>query len=73
MTNFLACTNCHEVVVKSMNDEVKVRAKVLLVRDDRTYAVCKGCDSELEVPLVFDMSLAKSMVNTAGPRLYLKK
>lgn len=56
-----------------MNEEVKVRAKVLLVRDDRTYAICKGCDSELEVPLVFDMNFAKSMVNAVGPRLYLKK
>jgi RNase P subunit RPR2 len=72
MNSFLACTNCHEVVVKGMGAEIKVRAKVILVRDGCTYAVCKGCDTELEVPLRFDIDLAKSMAQS-GPRLYLKK
>jgi RNase P subunit RPR2 len=75
MSSFLACTNCHEVVVKSMNNEVKVRAKVILIRGNSTFAVCKGCDTELEVPLKFDLELAKSMTveDARGPRLYLKK
>jgi len=73
MSSFLACTNCHEVVVKSMNNEIKVRAKVILVRDDHTFAICKGCNAELEIPFSFDPELAKSLANTSGPRLYLKK
>lgn len=73
MSNFLACTSCHEVVVKSIDGEVKVRAKVILVRDGHTYAVCKGCNTELEIPLTYDSTLAKSLAQTTGPRLYLKK
>lgn len=73
MRSFLACTNCHEVVIKSVNDEIKVRAKVILVRDNQTLAVCKGCDAELEIPLTFDAALAKSLAYGAGPRLYLKE
>ncbi len=73
MASFLACANCHEVVVKGLHEEVKVRAKVILVRDDKTYAVCKGCGEELEVPLRYDQDLAKALPLTNGPRLYLKK
>lgn len=72
MSSFLACTKCHEIVVKGMGSEIKVRAKVLLVRDSHTYAVCKGCGSELEVPLRFDEQMAKSL-SKSEPRLYLKK
>jgi len=72
MSNFLACMKCHEVVVKGMGAEIKVRAKVLVVREGRTFAVCKGCNTELEVPLRFDLDLAKSLSQTE-PRLYLKK
>jgi len=60
------------MVVKSVDGEVKVRAKVILVRDDVTFAVCKGCGEELEIPLKFDEKLAKSLVNSRGPRLYLR-
>lgn len=72
MIRFLACTKCHEVVVKGIGTEIKVRAKVLVVRDGSTFAVCKGCGSELAVPLRFDEGLAKSMSHSE-PRLYLKK
>ncbi len=72
MSNFLACTVCHEVVIKGIDREIKVRAKVILVRDDHTYAVCKGCGTELEIPFKFDTDLAKSLAST-GPRLYLQK
>lgn len=73
MNNFLACANCHEVVVKSLRDEVKVRAKVIVVRDDSTYAICKGCGEEIKVPLKYDAELAKALPQEVGPRLYLKK
>jgi RNase P subunit RPR2 len=73
MASFLACENCHEVVVKGLHDEVKVRAKVILIRDDKVLAVCKGCDAELQVPLKYDEALAKALPMTSGPRLYLKK
>lgn len=72
MSSFLACSNCHEVVLKGMDSEIKIRAKVILVREDSAFAVCKGCDAELAIPLRFDQDLAKSL-SQAEPRLYLKK
>lgn len=72
MSDFLACKSCHEVVIKSIGTEIKIRAKVLLIRDGNTFAVCKGCNAELAVPLRFDLDLAKSLLQS-GPRLYLKK
>lgn len=73
MSSFLACGNCHEVVVKGLGNEVKVRAKVILIRGGKTFAVCKGCGDELQVPLKYDQDMAKSLPMTTGPRLYLKK
>jgi RNase P subunit RPR2 len=71
--SFLACSNCHEVVIKSVGADIKVRSKVLIAKDTGVYAVCKGCGVELEVPFKFDRDLAKSLSATSGPRLYLKK
>lgn len=69
----LACSVCHEMVVKSVNEELKIRSKVLLVKDNNTYAVCKGCGSEIPVPLRLDADMAKSLsTRKKEPRLYLK-
>jgi RNase P subunit RPR2 len=72
-TNFLACSSCHEVVIKGVGSEVKVRAKVIIAREHGVFAVCKGCGVELQVPFRLDQDLAKSLPTVTGPRLYLKK
>ena len=72
-TNFLSCTVCNEVIIKGFNKEVKIRAKVILVKENNTFAVCKGCDSEILLPLVYDLELAKSMATSCKPKLFLKK
>lgn len=73
MTEFLACSKCDETVIKGMNSgEVKIRAKVLVIRGIDTYAICKGCGSELKIPLSFDEDVAKSIYSKKEPRLYLK-
>lgn len=74
MNSFLACSQCHEVVIKSVNSEIKIRSKVLVVKSNSTVvAVCKGCGGELEVPLKLDADMAKSLAQNVEPRLYLKK
>lgn len=68
----LACTHCHEVILKSMGDAVKVRSKVLLIKNNCTFAVCKGCNSEIPLPLRLDESLTKAL-RRGEPYLYLRK
>ncbi len=74
--SFLACSVCDEIVLKSLNNQIKLRAKVVLVKDDKVLAICKGCDSEIQVPFCLDYDLAKSLSKSDGlenfPRLYLK-
>lgn len=69
----LCCTKCGEMVVKSMHDgSLKIRSKVVLVKDDGlAYAICKGCETEIPVPLRSDDSLIKSMMSRL--RLYVKR
>lgn len=74
MDSFLACSECEEVVIKSVGAETKIRSKVLVVRDNTMYAVCKGCSSEIPVPLKLDSEMVKSISSQRQePRLYLKK
>ena len=71
---FLACSRCHEVVMKSVTDhQQKIRTKVLVINGDEISAVCKGCGTEIPVPLKLDIELAKSLATRGEPRLYLKE
>lgn len=49
--------------MKSQSGVDKIRAKVVLVRDDGVFAVCKGCGAEVKVPLQ----------KSSGPRLFTRK
>ena len=72
MTNYLLCSDCHNVILKSSKTGgFKVCAKVILVQNDKAFAVCKGCSAEIPVPLVYDESIAKSLGKE--PKLYLKR
>lgn len=74
MNEALCCTNCGETVIKSMSDGTsKLRSKVVVFRDGKAMAVCKGCNSEIPVPIVIDMDLMKSMTHRERLRLYVKK
>ncbi len=69
MNHLLICKKCSEVILKSMGGESKIRSKVIVVRDDKVYAVCKGCDSEVQIPLSFN----QNALNTRNPALILGK
>lgn len=72
--HFLACYKCHEVVVKGSGQDLKIRSKVLLLKGGETIAVCKGCGTEIPLPLKYEEDMIKSLyVNNPTPRLYLKK
>lgn len=73
MDNALCCVNCGEVVIKSLhNGETKLRAKVIVFRESSCVAICKGCNTEVPVPLVVDTDMMKSMVKTKL-RHYVRK
>ena len=71
MDYFVGCSKCGEVIVKDNGFETKIRNRVLLVKSDAVYAVCKGCGTENAVPLVTDQSLMKSI--RSNPKLFIAK
>ena len=50
----LSCPKCSEVIMKSAGSDTKVRCRVLIIRGDDVYSICKGCNSEVRVPLILD-------------------
>lgn len=60
---------CDEIVIKSRGADEVIRAKVLIIKGNDVYAVCKGCNSEVKLPL------QRSSDSTLGqePELYLDK
>ena len=71
-TVFLACSKCHEMVVKSTDGDIKIRTKILLFSEDGTArAVCKGCNEEIPIPVKLDVDMVKSLAKEKSPPLYL--
>ena len=57
---------CSEIVLKSVGTETKIRSKILVIRDNCVYAICKGCNNEVRVPLCIDS-------DKVNPPLFIKK
>jgi len=66
----LTCPSCGDHILKTSDQSVKVRGKLLVFKSGRAFAVCKSCDSEVEVPLRIDDELCKAMVQK-NPPLYV--
>ena len=71
---------CDEIIVKSEGGIAKIRSRIMIVRHDKVYAVCKSCGVEVAVPLqpvqqkdhlVLPVSDAPAL--PAGPPLILTK
>lgn len=72
-TVFLACSKCHEMVVKSVDGEIKMRTKILLISEEKgARAVCKGCGEEIPIPVKMDVDMVKSLAKEKSPPLYLR-
>lgn len=65
----LRCS-CSEIIMKARpsGDRV-VRAKVVIVKGNQVFAVCKGCNQEVVLPL----KDATKTQSDLGPKLYLDK
>lgn len=56
------CPRCSGVLVKSLGDEVKIRGKVLIIKDDQCHVVCKNCNAEVPINMrVNQEELTKSL------------
>lgn len=77
MNQVISCS-CGEVIVKSLDDDTKVRnVKIVVFRDGGAFGVCKSCNKEVSIPLRLDTELLKSMCvapprATSAPRLYIR-
>lgn len=69
MNHILACPDCSEVIMKTSDEETKIRGKMLIFKSSKAYIVCRGCGAELPVPLTLD----KSQVVEKNPALILEK
>ena len=76
VTATLRC-KCSEVIVKSQGDTEKVRAKILIIKGNRVFAVCKKCNAEVPLPLEKAAPVAvekgKPTQPDLGPPLILRK
>ena len=70
MTQFLFCPSCGEVAVKESALEAKVRGRVLVIKGENAFTICKGCSKEVRVPIKFDHTLMKSL-HSSQPRLFI--
>ena len=61
----IACP-CSEVIMKSENNTSKIRSKILILKDNGAYAICKSCGYEVKVPLKLD-------IPDAGPDLIIEE
>lgn len=72
MTQVLLCPHCDEVIVKSLGpSNMKIRGKLLLVKNSQVYTVCKRCDRDVLIPLKVDDDMMKSL--NGRVKLYVDK
>ena len=71
MEFLLSCYKCGELVIKDTGTEAKIRSRVLIIKGDAVIAACKGCGTEIAVPLKLDNDMMKSLRN--NPRLFIAK
>ena len=73
MNHLISCS-CGEVIVKSLDADTKIRAKIVVFRGHDAFAVCKACNTEVKIPLRIDTDMLKSMSNEPSRpvRLYIR-
>lgn len=59
---------CSEIIMKSEPGVSKIRSKILILKDNSAYAICKSCGFEVKVPLKIDDSF-----DNYGPDLVLEE
>jgi ribosomal protein S27E len=69
--HLLVCNKCQQVLVKSIDGVTKVVNKILLFKGDQGYAVCKGCNREVLVPIKLDRG--ELLLKSKNPKLILNR
>ena len=67
MSHLIHCS-CGEVIVKAIGSDTKIRAKILVFKEDAAFAVCKSCDSEVQVPLSLNEDMLKSLSSASAEK-----
>jgi hypothetical protein len=58
---------CGEHLVKSQEEgSYKLRGKILILKGNKLYTVCKSCNTEVELPLNVTMTMS-------NPKLFIKR
>lgn len=73
MNQSLCCANCGEVIIRGYSEGIKVRSKVTIIKATGAYAVCRGCNEEVPIPLKADVGLAKSIASNKKLKLYVPR
>lgn len=59
--------SCGDQIIKSNLDGVtKIRARIVIFKNDQAYAICKSCNSEVKIPVRVEL-------DAACPPLFIKK
>ena len=45
---------CSSVIVKSLDNQVKIRSKVIIIKGNQAFAVCRDCSAEVQIPISLD-------------------
>lgn len=67
MSHLIHCS-CGEVIVKAIGSDTKIRAKILVFKEEAAFAVCKSCDSEVQVPLSLNEDMLKSLSSASAEK-----
>lgn len=72
--NHVVTCSCGEVIVKALNNDTKIRSKIVVFREEGAFAVCKSCNAEVQIPIKLDEVMLKSMStqSTSSVRLYIR-
>ena len=69
MKSFITC-QCGEMLLKSDDDAVKLRSKIIIFKNNNAYAICKKCSREHKIPISLNRELLFS--KTKNPKLYVR-
>ena len=68
MKHILTC-GCGEVLIKVGDGVTKVRNKMIVFKNNKCYAVCRGCGKEIDIPMT--LNNAAITEENRRPKLFL--
>jgi hypothetical protein len=72
VNKLLLCMHCDEVLLKHMGDQIKLRGKIIIFRDNEAFTVCPGCRSEVQVPVSIDLQKNIDHPTSVSSKLYVE-